>query len=214
MKIILTSTSLYTTNVKFTKASPEFMQFEYHTLANNKPNTYGNFVQIWQDDSVEWNNPSGGSSQTVPTNGIQGDLTVPLQVQKKNYICAFSVGPSVQNICATAFLPEANINGQVLFSPKISVLPAQDSLLVNYHVPAGCLPGDYGHWVGLFNGGDNPYETPPLTLTTVSGNAGAGSVPLYYGMSAGRSYLAVYFAGGAGADQTSPACALLFTAAQ
>ncbi|MDB4897229.1 MAG: hypothetical protein JWN15_3491 [Firmicutes bacterium] len=213
MKFILDPSPLATTRVMIVVATPELLIVRYSTVGANEPKTYGNFVQTWQDTTVGWSNPSGGWKSAIASDRIQGDVPLALPLQAKDYVCGYSVGGSVNNICATAVIHGGDPAKQEQFATRISVQPAADTVLVQYTTPEGCQPSAFGHWVALFDDGGDPYTAPPLTLSPVTGNARVGSVPLFYSMLAGRSYLVAYFAGGAGADQSGVACTFRFAVA-
>jgi hypothetical protein len=211
MKLTLSANSLRTTRISVKQLTPEFIIAHYESIPQNHPATNGNFVQIWQDSQVEWGNPTYGWKANVSGNTTEGDVPVQFLSQKKDYIVGYSVGSNVSNIIATVYLPEGDITNQQLFSTSLNVLPAQDSLIVDYITPDGATPQTFNHWVGLFHSDDNPYSTKPLASAVISSDSRASSIPILYSLASGRSYTVAYFGG---KEQSTVAATLTFESAQ
>jgi hypothetical protein len=208
VRLTLSPYPLMSVSVKVTEISSEYMIVAYSTIPHNNPSANGNTAQAWQDAEPEYDNPEGGWKAKIAGSTIQGDLPLQFLYQKKDYIVCYAVGPNVRNIVATTYIPDGDIDKQILFSPTLGVQPGQDTVLVTYLLPEGCKPGSFGHWIGLFNQDDDPFNDSPLVRAAVGADTRAGTVPVVYSFGLGRSYTAVYFAGSA---QSCAACTYTFS---
>lgn len=176
------------TTLTVTAVTPSLIAVNYNTIQNNQPSTYGNFLALWQNSQVPYDNPPI-KTQAIMTNTQQGSAVFTgLTVTSSPYIVGYSVGPVratsqvYANVCSTAV-----INGSTgspppaYFQSSLSMVYAgPTSLVVNYSLPVGCLPQTNGAWLGLWIGDTASYQSPP--------NVPNGLVPISTDVNAGQAF--------------------------
>lgn len=224
---VLDSTS-YLTNIKIQQVTSDAIVVGYNSLPDNRPNTYGNFIAIWQNQNqIPWDQDPI-STQSIPNDQQQGTVFFPgLTVQDNDYIIGWSVGPTLStgqkygNVCSTAFVPKGSNNdpSKIIYSYSNLVLGyvGQNAVLVQFSTPKNCRPVDNGAWLGMWRGGASYKNTPdysiPVTVNANKGSAGFNNTPL----GIGNEYTIAYFMSGWSKDptklvQTAMACTIDFTA--
>jgi hypothetical protein len=211
----LASTSGTGTVITVGYVGPTLLLYNYNTLPSNQPTTYGNTVFLWQSPSpIPWNQ-TPLASQPVSGNTQAGSVNFTnLQIQQKDYIAGYAVGPSVQNICSWAWIPASGSPPTVTFQTSVSVLAfSTDSAVMQYTVPDGAQPQANGHWVGVFQGPYASYTDATLIVAkaNVGSNVSTGTVSITGTFLRGTQYTVAYFCG---AKQTAMAAITSFTTAQ
>ncbi|MFL5801801.1 MAG: hypothetical protein ACJ8CR_08660 [Roseiflexaceae bacterium] len=201
-----------TTQLHITSVTGTVIGLSYETIAANNPSKYGNFVAIWQaynripwtEDWLKKREISGSSPQG--TTAFSG-----LALQNKGYIIGYAVGPKLDNICATAFIPaKGNPSTQDEFHPRIAPVDiGDDSVIFSFEVPPGATPQTFKHWVGVYAGTSVPYEGgTSVGSSSVETDYDRGEVGISAkGLIRGNTYTAGYFAGD---NQTCLACSCTF----
>jgi hypothetical protein len=190
---------------------PSLIVYSYNTLSGNQPSTYGNTAFLWQNGPFLPYNQTPLASQPVSGNSQSGSVNFSnLQIQNKDYIVGYSVGPNVQNICSWAYIPPGGSPGNSLaFQTMISMASiATDGVVVNYETPDGNAPQSGSQWIGIWQGPVASYTTPALAQANVSSNVSAGQVPIPVTLLRGTQYTVAYFMG---AKQTMMAATCSFT---
>jgi len=223
----LTASNTQTTKLSIFNVSADEIDVEYRTMPGNQPNTYGNFLAIWQNsNSIPWNTEPL-KTFPIPTNSPNGSASFTgLSVGANSYIIGYSTGPvltptgNVQkygNICATAYIPSPN-QDDVIFTPAISgIKTGISSVSFQFDLPDGILPQTNGAWAGLWRG-DNPnfYGVPPSNTISLSPDTSSGRTAFNnVNLGTGLTYTIVIFMSGyqsgGGSTQRTAACSATFS---
>jgi hypothetical protein len=189
------------------------VDLSYRGLPANQPESYRNFVAIWQSTVVPWRVPPL-KQVFIPDNAESGTLVMDgLQITNSNYILAYSVGPALSDICASAVL---GIGGQLGRTDAVAVSlngVGTTSLSVHYVTLSGYLPATNQNRIGLWTGLVSPYDPPPcLATVAVPQDVNEGDVAINgIAVTIDTTYTLVYFMGTA---QTTAAAILSFTTAR
>jgi hypothetical protein len=226
----LAGSNSFVTHLKITLVVADTIGLSYNTMPGNMPNTYGNFVAIWQNQNkIPWNQKPL-AAKAVPTNTQQGDMVFDgLDITNNHYILGYSVGPELidpglkyGNICSTAFVPtKANEDPpkeyQYFQTHLVLKYLGTTSVAVQFFTPPGCQPATNKNWMGLWRGETASYNNPPdyavpITIDANSGTAAFNDVTIGRGL----TYTIGYFMSGWAEDeqarkQTALACSLRFT---
>ncbi len=193
--IVLAATASNTTMLSAVSISADTINLSYNTMPDNRPNTYGNFVAIWQNANQIPYNQAPLFSQQISKDTQRGSVAfTDLTIAKNDYIIGYSVGPvrteeqTYGNVCATVYVPLGSDGDNTPFWPSVqikSVLP--DSLVVGYKVPSGNIPGTNKAWLALWRSETTSYTQPPLaavpiTSTNSSGTVGFNNVTIGIGL--------------------------------
>ncbi|SHN33695.1 hypothetical protein [Chitinophaga sp. CF418] len=219
-----------TTTLTISNVSADEIDVDYETMPGNQPNTYGNFLAIWQNpNSVPWNTEPLQPIFYIQTNTPSGSAAFTgLNINSNSYIIGYSAGPvltgggNVQkygNICATASIPKQSEGGPgVISTPTISSINiGTTSVSFQFDLPDGILPLSNGAWAGLWRGA-NPsfYTVAPQYFTPISLDFSSGRVA-FNNASIGRGltytiglFMSGYKSGG-GCTQRALACSASFT---
>ncbi|HEY6327914.1 MAG TPA: hypothetical protein VI756_01160 [Blastocatellia bacterium] len=185
----------------------------YQTLPGNQPQTYQNFVAIWQSSVIPWTAPPLKPPTPLKSNSQSGSLVLDgLTITRSTYVIGYGVGQDISNICASAVL-----NAGGLMSPPSSVqiginFVGTDAVSVNYQTLSGYRPKTYKNWVGLWKGYASPYTGgPPMGRADIPTDSSEGSVGINdVPMAINSNYTVIYFVG---AEQTQAAAILSFNTA-
>ncbi|SFD59869.1 hypothetical protein SAMN05518672_102554 [Chitinophaga sp. CF118] len=226
--VALTASDSLTTTINISNVSAEAIDVDYDTMPGNQPNTYGNFLAIWQNyDTIPWNTEPL-KTFPVPTNTPSGSASFTgLNVNNNSYIIGYAVGSilngSVQkygNICATAFIPAASSNGDqgTIFTPSISNFNiGSTSVSFQFELPDGITPQTNGAWAAIWKGGNPSYfSTTPLSAIPISPDSSSGRAA-FNNVTIGRgiTYTVAIFMSGynaaGGSTQRAVACSASFT---
>ena len=146
----------------------------YRSLPGNQPNTYGNFVAVWDDSVIPYSKPPL-QKITIPGNDPDGSLAVTdLMPQESQYIFGYAVGPQVGDICAyTHIAPDEPPTD---FSSMLMILAVSaESIVVRYSLPPGCDPAQNGAAVALWRDSIGSYTRPPLAQQRITSHASTGT---------------------------------------
>jgi len=200
-------------------ASGSSINGAYHTIAGNQPVTYGNFYTYWQQPEMQvpWETGIINDKIKPQENTPDGSVAIAnVDIGIEGYLVAWAVGKDIGNIVATCYIPKSGA-GQVVtpFSPSLEVQSMYaSSVVLNYALPPGANPNEYGHWVGVFEGSAASHSTPPKFMAPVNDPAAQSAVAVNGMLRRGRNYTAAYFAGGwdpTKPDQRTLACLVGFT---
>lgn len=215
-----------TTSLVVTSAVADQISVAYNTMPGNQPNSYGNYVGIWQNmDSIPWNTEPLQTQQIV-SNTPTGDMIFGgLNITVNSYIIGYAVSPELSgsgmqkqgNICATTFIPP--IGGTASqFSPSMQVLSiGANSVAVGFDLPSGVQPQSNGAWIGIWRAAQASYNNPPEAANSIQVNSGQGSA-FINGITIGRGLtytIGLFMSGWGGGsspnNQKSMACSVTFT---
>jgi hypothetical protein len=150
--------------IRVTHVGPTVISVKYELMPDNLPSTYGNFLAIWQNTRVPWDN-APLKTQPITTNSQHGTASFSgFTVTSNPYVVGLSVGPVRQdtqkyaNVCATA---SVNPTGNDFQSSLTALDIGANSLTFEYRLPPGCRPLTNGAWLGLWTGTTASYTTPP-----------------------------------------------------
>lgn len=129
----------------------------YRSMPGNNPSQNANHIHIWQSENyIPWNQPPLGS-QPLGLATQSGSVSIQgLNLGKRDYIIGYSVGREVNEIVATAYIPQtvdihSQTNDFLYFSSKIDVTSVGDTYIsFSYETPDGYLPDANHAWVGLW----------------------------------------------------------------
>lgn len=221
---VLAGTDNDTTNVSIDYITADTIGVSYNTLPGNMPNTYGNFVAIWQNsNSIPWNSEPL-KTQPIPDNTQKGSFNFTgLDIAKNQYIVGYSVGAKLTtgqtygNVCSTAYAPSSDPTQQVKEVSSLGlVFVGPSSLAFSFKLPNGCTPESNGAWCGMWrssNGSYNnaPDEAIPVNINTESGTLSFNSVTIGLGQTYTIAFFMSGWNGGSSPVQTTMACTLTFT---
>lgn len=222
---VLAATSVATgITIDFVQA--DAIGVSYITIPGNQPNTYGNFIALWQnsDPSIPWNT-APLATFAIPTNTPSGSFVFTgLNLTTLSYVVGFAVGSTLSgnaqrngNICASAFIPPSTSGSPNVFNPTLTlVYDGPYSLAVGYTLPNGVLPQTNGAWIGLWRNGSPSYTQAPDSMAAVNLNAPNGTVALNnIVLGRGNTYTVGFFTSGykgsMGNAQTAMASYVVFT---
>jgi hypothetical protein len=222
----VSSASSVATGITIDFVTADSIGISYTTIPGNQPNTYGNFIALWQnsDPSIPWNT-APLATYAVPTNTPNGAFVFTgLNVTTLSYVIGFSVGPVLSgnaqkngNICASAFIPGSNSPTPSVFNPTLTlVYDGPYALAVGYALPNGILPQSNGAWIGLWRNGSPSYTQAPDSVAQVTLNAPNGTVAMNnIILGRGNTYTVGFFTSGykgtMGNAQTAIASYVTFT---
>ncbi|GAA3927877.1 hypothetical protein GO495_05680 [Chitinophaga oryziterrae] len=228
--VAFTAANPLTTTLNIANVSAEEIDVEYNTMPGNQPNTYGNFLAIWQNyDSIPWNTEPL-KTFPIPTNTPSGSAAFTgLNVNNNSYIIGYAVGPTLTatgniqkygNICSTAYIPAASSGEDLgtIFTPSISgINVGTTSVSFQFELPDGILPQTNGAWAAIWKGA-NPsfFSTSPLSAIPISPDSSSGRAAFNnVNIGRGTTYTIAIFMSGyntAGSStQRALACSASFT---
>ena len=225
----LTSTTGYTTGLHVDVVTADAIHLSYNTMPDNRPNTYGNFVAIWQNQGQIPFDTEPLQKQAITGNTQRGSLVFSgLSVTKNDYIIGYSVGPTrtetqkYGNVCSTVFVPLGSDGDDppppTYFSPSLVLkFVGTDSVLFQYNLPRGALAATNKAWAALWRGEVASYTQTPDAAMAISLNAASGTVG-FNGISIGigLTYTIGLFTSGWDTDPTrrvqkALSCSVTFT---
>lgn len=187
---------------------------EYASLSGSNPAVMGNFAALWQEtDEIGWDDAPLARAP-VPATGITptGSMILETRLQAKPYLLGYGVGTGTGSICATAAVVVGGGQDPTKrFASSLSLIAAStDSMILGYEVPQGSRPKEFGHRLGIWEGGAFSYTRPPLVTFPLVEDLSESTVGLQYPLLAQSTYTIGYFTDAA---PTALACALSFSTA-
>ena len=169
-------------------------------IPNRDPSASGDFVALWQNNGVI---PFGTAPQSKqPVTGLtpDGDMAfTELQLASLPYAVGYSVGPDATNyyeIAAAVYIqPGGSTESE---STRVNVGPVgRTSVIVNYSVPAGIEPKNFGHRIVLVEGPTYKPTSPPTPLAIAEPGNRSKDAVAFNGvtMVKGEIYTAAYLMG-------------------
>jgi len=163
-----TSATTSATSISIGAVVGDFVVVAYKGIPGNQPNTYGNYLAIWQGSDIPWNT-APLATQTIVSNTPDGSVTFPVAIGTNSYIVGYAVSPQLTapkqldgNVCASAVIPPSGGQTPPPFTPSLMVTyVSSDAVAVQFSLPAGCLPQTNGAWIGLWESGQPSYITTP-----------------------------------------------------
>lgn len=198
--------------------SPKNVGYEFATMPGNLPKKNGNKVYIWATNSpnVPRSQPPM-NEQPVNADRPDGDGSFAVELTTQSYLLGYATGPSLENVCATVFVPSLGAGDPEVFPPSITLRRIGTNVLTfTYSMPGGSQPLGDGDWVGLWENQTPPalYSLPPKWFDQLPENTAQGEGFLRdIRLLRQTSYIIGYFKGGYDAAkprQTTLACALTF----
>ena len=220
----LAATGTDTTKVSIDYITADTIGISYNTLPGNIPNSYGNFVSIWQNsNSIPWN-AEPFATKPIPNNSQKGSMNFDgLDIAKNQYIIGYSVGTKLEtgqtygNVSSSAYAPDSNpANQSNLVSSLGIIFVGIDSVAFSYKLPDGCTPNSNGAWCGIWRSSNGSYNnTPdkavPVTLDTESGTLTFDALTIGLGQTYTIALFMSGWKGGNSPTQTTMACTVTFT---
>ncbi|NEO71053.1 hypothetical protein [Moorena sp. SIO3H5] len=219
-----------TTEFKVLDIQATQITVSYNTLLGNQPNTYGNYIALWQNDgSIPWDSPTL-KTQKIDTNTPNGTMTFSgLELTIQDYIVGYAVSPELSggsrqkqgNICSSANIlkSDGGSSQREIFTPSICTsYIGPNSIAINYNLPTGILPKTNGAWIGLWESALPSYNNPPIAANNLREDAASGAGFINnLKLLRGRTYTVALFMSGwdcdcnSKHDQKSMACYVTFT---
>ena len=220
-------TNSATTQLSIDYVTADVIGVSYATMAGNQPNTYGNYIALWQNtESIPWNTEPL-KMQSIDTNTPAGSTNFTgLTVTNNSYIIGYAVSPSLEgdrqkqgNICATGYIPASGqANQYPAFAPSLQMQHVGvNSIAVGFNLPSGVLPQTNNAWIGIWRSQQGSYNNPPLASNNIQVNASSGTAFINsIEIGRGLTYtVALFTSGWKGAnspsDQHPMACSVTFT---
>jgi hypothetical protein len=174
----------YTTQVKIANVGDDQITVEYKLMPGNQPQSYGNFIAIWQDyNSIPWDTPPFRTKK-IEQNTPIGSLDFDVPLENKSYIAGYAVGTELTtpkqvygNICATDYLLANSTKGEDPITPSVAVnYIGTNSVSFIFSLPDGVLPLTNGAWAAIWRG-KNPsyYGTAPMAASALRKDVSSGS---------------------------------------
>lgn len=203
----LNNTSLDTCSITIPYYDGDTVTVNYKGLPGNQPETYKNFVAIWQASMIPWTAPPLGKV-SIGQNYEEGSLTIGgLTITKSAYIVGYGVGPDISNICCSSMISA----GGLLAAPTQVAISLNymgiNSLSIYYQTLAGYQPMQNNNWIGLWKGYASPYNADtPIAVVPINSNANEGTVGMNnVPLGINSNYTLIYFMG----KENSMAAAIL-----
>lgn len=204
----LGSANLNVCSVAVENFTSDTVAVKYSGLPGNQPETYANYVAIWESTVIPWGvNPI--KEVKIPNNAMSGTVVISgLTITMSTYIIGYSIGAEFSDIACSALLSAGGLRGA---PTNVSIgldFVGSDSLSINYQTLLGYKPATYGNWIGLWKGYYSPYvpSTPvgkvKITSDSTQGSVGMNNVPL----GINSDYTLVYFLG----ESETKATAILY----
>jgi hypothetical protein len=206
----LSSPTSNLTTVLVTGVTSNTISANYSTLPGNQPNSYGNTAFLWQSSSqIPYNEPYL-ASYSMTGNTEDGSFVFPgLTIQSKSYIVGYAVGTTINQICATCYIPASGTSFPTAQTNLDIQSVSTDSAIVNYQTPDGNLPLTNANWIGLWQGNNASYTVKPLYSQTITTNNSSGLEPINnFSFKRSTTYTLAYFMG---AKQTMMAATYTFS---
>lgn len=224
--MMISASSALTTVLDIDYVLADTIGLSFKSMPGNQPNTYGNFVSIWQNaNSIPWNS-SPLSTKPIPNNTPHGSVVFDgLDINNHSYIIGYSVGPTLTdnrqkygNVAATAFVPENSSGQNSLFQPSLAVVfIGTTSVAFSFNLAEGTLPQTNGAWAGIWRSAQPSYNNPPDAVTPISMDVSSGSAA-FNNINIGRGLtytIGLFLSGYKGVSgqnvQTALACSVTFT---
>ncbi|MQY09300.1 hypothetical protein [Actinomadura macrotermitis] len=197
--------------------SPKNVGYDFDTMPGNRPKKNGNKVYIWESNSP--NIPRTQDPRETPVNidRPDGDGSFSVELTTQSYLLGYAVGPDVENVCATVFVPALGDGDPEIYPPTITLGRIGTNVLTfTYSMPGGSQPLADNDWVGLWENQTSPslYTLPPKWFDQLPENTARGEGFLRnVRLLRQTPYILGYFKGGYDATrpvQTTLACALTF----
>lgn len=214
--------------VKIENVQPNQVTVSYTGLVGNAPNTYGNYIALWQGpNSIPWNKDPD-KKFVIPGNSPDGSTVfADLNVTTLSYVIGYAVGPEIAgtgqkqgNICASAYIA-AYGKGSPDPQNKTSSLAVSyigsTSIAVKYELPDGATPMSNGAWIALWQASQPSYSNTPLASNNIQADSHkSGGFLNDINLQRGVTYtVGLFTSGWAGAKktntQTALACYVTFT---
>lgn len=190
--------SLQTTSISVVSVTADVVTVTYSSLPGNQPNTYNNFVAIWEATAIPWQ-AEPLRRLTIPGNGQMGSIAIDgVMITDNAYIVGYGVGPDIANICVSASIGAISNGLEPPANVKIDLLEVNPGFVrFRYETLAGYLPHTCNNWVGLWPGYVSPYNAPQfmgqadIPLDSTVGELTIRNVKI----SPGIPYTLIYFVG-------------------
>ncbi|OMP75666.1 hypothetical protein BW716_29070 [[Flexibacter] sp. ATCC 35208] len=203
----LNNTNLDTCSVTIPYFDGDTVTVNYKGLPGNQPETYKNFVAIWEASIIPWTVPPL-AQLSIEQNYEQGTLTIGgLTITRSAYIVGYGVGPDISNICCSSIISA----GGYLAAPTQVAISLNylgiNSLSIHYQTLAGYQPMQYNNWIGLWKGYASPYNADaPIATVNINSNANEGTIGMNnVPLGINSNYTLIYFMG----KENSMAAAIL-----
>ncbi|SFW76484.1 hypothetical protein [Chitinophaga sancti] len=193
----LDNTTLYSCSVAIVYYDGDTVTVNYKGLPGNQPQTYKNFVAIWEASMIPWTVPPLAMAE-IGQNNEQGSMTISgVTITRSAYIVGYSVGPDISNICCSSVI---SIGGLLAAPTQTSIslnYIGINSLSIHYQTLGGYQPMKYNNWIGLWKGFASPYSAgAPLATVDIDSNANEGSIGINnVPLGINTNYTLIYFMG-------------------
>lgn len=210
--VALNTSDLQLTTISIPYFNADTVTVEYKGLPGNQPQTYKNFVAIWQSSMIPWNTPPLAQAR-IDQNAQQGSIVINgLTITSSSYIVGYGVGNDITTICCSSLISAGGLRAAPTNVSISLEYVGSNSLTIYYQTLAGYLPQQYGNWIGLWKGYASPYNSgTPVGTVQLNSNASEGTIGMNnVPLGINTNYTLVYFMG---TEQTTAAAILNFNTA-
>jgi len=155
------------TSFAITSISPTSIDIHYNTLDGNQPGSYGNYVAIWQSNSMlPWSKTPIQVQAMTGNEQSSGDMVFKdLELTNESYLVGYSVVPEVSgvnNFCACGLIENCSLTKMIISSLRMNLESVtSNTLKLSYQALSGFNPSRYNSWVGLWKGNPDLYTSSP-----------------------------------------------------
>jgi hypothetical protein len=194
------------THIEITGVTGDSVGFAYKCITGNKPNTYGNWVGLWQsgDGSIPYDTEPLKIFQ-LPYNNPEGSYEFDgVTIMDVGYVVGYAVGPKLTgtgqqpcgNVCSSSFVENPDAD-PVNFEAALTIKKVGSmSVSVSFSLPDGIQPASNGAWLGLWRSGAPSYTAVPLVAKALTLNTPTGTAIINRALSIDTEYTVGLFTSG------------------
>lgn len=209
LHVKLGTTNLDIVTITVDNFTADTVSLRYSGLPGNLPDTYRNFVAIWNQTIIPW------GQEPIQKQGISGNaqtgtiVMTDLVISASSYTIGYACGPDYTNISASTILSAGGLRSAPTSIAIGLNAVGSNSVSINYRTLVGYRPKTYKNRVGIWKGYYSPFNSiEPLGSTEIGSDSSEGNVAINNIMLGINSvYTLVYFTG---KEDTTAAAILTF----
>ncbi len=209
---VLSRTKSFSTHVTVDYVTGKAIGVSFKTVSGNRPKTFNNTLFLWQNpNQIPWDVEPLHRQKILYDGGPDGSTNIQdVHITSQSYIIGYAVGPSVSDICASAYISaENNIEHPETTMSLTLKFAGPTSCAVDFTTLPGYRPEANRNWAGIWNSSSASHCVPPKWRTEIHGNSSNG-LAAFNNISLERdgTYTVGYFMS---PNQSSLAATLTFT---
>ena len=213
LAVQLGTANLNTCSVTVNNVTGDTVSIGYNTLPANQPNTYNNFIAIWESTIIPWE-VTPLKKTTIPSNAQNGSVVLDgLTITSSSYIIGYGVSDDLNSIVCSAIMSAGGLSSApTAVSIGLNAV-GTTSISIHYQTLVGYQPKKNKNWLGIWEGYYSPYySSKPVGKVKIDSNASQGSIGINdITLSTNTEYTLVYFMG---KENTTAAAILYFNTSQ